>query len=68
MDALKMLAELRQERERIDEAIVTVERLALAGGKRRGRPPKWMVAANHRAVKPPPTGSKNKPLGKISKI
>ena len=42
-----MLAELRAERERIAEAILVVERLAIgSGGKRRGRPPKWMSAAN----------------------
>jgi hypothetical protein len=43
MDILKMLAELRKEREQIEQAILVVERLAAGtGGKRRGRPPKWM--------------------------
>jgi hypothetical protein len=42
MDVLKMLADLRQERESIEEAIVTLERLARGQGKRRGRPPSWM--------------------------
>ena len=47
MDILNMLAELRSERDRIAEAILVVERLAIgSGGKRRGRPPKWMAAAN----------------------
>ena len=41
MDAMKMLAELRREREYIEEAILTMERLALDRGRRRGRPPKW---------------------------
>lgn len=42
-----MLAELRDERDRIGEAILVVERLAIgSGSKRRGRPPKWMSAAN----------------------
>src|SRR5277367_6274441 len=45
MDVLKMLAEMRQERARIEEAIVVLERLALGQGKRRGRPPAWMAAA-----------------------
>ena len=41
-----MLAELRAERQRLEEAILVIERLAVqAAGKRRGRPPKWMVAA-----------------------
>jgi len=37
-----MLSDLRREREQIDEAIVTLERLAQGRGKRRGRPPSWM--------------------------
>lgn len=41
MDIMKMLAELRQEREAIEEAIITLERLARGQGKRRGRPPAW---------------------------
>jgi len=41
---MKMLAELRQEREAIEEAILTLERLARGQGKRRGRPPAWMAA------------------------
>lgn len=44
MDVLKMLAELRQERAAIEEAILTLERLAKGQGKRRGRPPAWMSA------------------------
>jgi hypothetical protein len=41
MEILKMLADLRAEREHIEQAMLAVERLA-AGirGKRRGRPPK----------------------------
>ena len=47
MDILKMLADLRQERQQVEEAILVVERLASATrGKRRGRPPKWMSAVN----------------------
>jgi len=45
MDILKMLADLRAEREQIEQAILVVERLAAGtSGKRRGRPPKWMSA------------------------
>jgi hypothetical protein len=59
MDVLKMLADLRQEREQVEEAIVTLERLARGRGKRRGRPPAWMsVLASKRRGRPP--GSKNK--------
>jgi len=45
MDVLKMLADLREERAAVEEAIVVLERLASGHGQRRGRP----------------TGSKNKP-------
>ncbi|MFL6416978.1 MAG: hypothetical protein ACJ74Y_15045 [Bryobacteraceae bacterium] len=38
----KMLAELRLEREQIEEAILTLERLARGRGRRRGRPPAWL--------------------------
>jgi hypothetical protein len=57
MDVLKMLADLRQEREQVEEAIVTLERLARGRGKRRGRPPAWMSALKRRGR---PPGSKNK--------
>jgi hypothetical protein len=57
MDVLKMLTDLRQEREQIEEAIVTLERLARGRGKRRGRPPAWLSALKRRGR---PPGSKNK--------
>jgi len=52
-----MLADLRQEREQIEEAILTLERLAGGRGRRRGRPPAWMTALKRRGR---PPGSKNK--------
>ena len=42
MDVTKILAELREERERIEEAIMSLERLARGRGRRRGRPPSWL--------------------------
>lgn len=46
MDANAILKELREERERIEEAILALERLAAAKGqKRRGRPPGWLKRA-----------------------
>ena len=54
-----MLADLRQEREQIEEAILTLERLAAGRGRRRGRPPAWMAAIKRGPGRPP--GSKNKP-------
>jgi hypothetical protein len=61
MDVTKMLADLRQEREAIEEAILTLERLAQGRGKRRGRPPAWMTELKKRGR---PPGSKNKATGK----
>lgn len=43
MDVNKMLQDLKEEREQIDEAILTLERLARGRGKRRGRPPAWLA-------------------------
>lgn len=48
MDVNKILAELRQEREQIEDAIISLERLARGRGKRRGRPPAWMKDAGDR--------------------
>ncbi len=68
MDVGKILAELKEERKNIDEAIVVLERLARGNGRRRGRPPSWLSAAAvaetvgaelpKRRGRPP--GSKNK--------
>jgi hypothetical protein len=69
MDVNKMLAELRQEREQIEEAIIILERLARGRGKRRGRPPLWMTTAAapaKRRGRPP--GSKNKPKDEKSAV
>jgi len=52
-----MLAELRQDREQIDEAIAFLQRIAYGRGKRHGRPPGMTVLK--RRGRPP--GSKNKP-------
>jgi hypothetical protein len=64
MDLGKILEELREERAQLEEAILSIERFAAGQGKRRGRPPSWMVAA--RSLEPNkkrrgrPVGSKNK--------
>jgi hypothetical protein len=60
MDVSKILGELRQEREQLEEAIMSLERLARGRGKRRGRPPSWMVEAKKRGR---PVGSKNRSSG-----
>ncbi|MCW5966473.1 MAG: hypothetical protein KIT83_20720 [Bryobacterales bacterium] len=69
MDIAKILAELKDERQNLDEAIVVLERLARGRGRRRGRPPSWLAAATEavsadapkRRGRPP--GSKNKNNG-----
>jgi hypothetical protein len=58
MDVSKILTELRQEREQIEEAIMSLERLARGRGRRRGRPPAWMTDMDKKRGRPP--GSKNK--------
>jgi|HubBroStandDraft_6_1064221.scaffolds.fasta_scaffold247016_3 hypothetical protein len=58
MDITKMLAELKAEREGIEQAIVVLERIASGGGERRGRPPAWTKTIKRRGR---PKGSKNKP-------
>jgi len=58
VDINKMLAELRDEREHVEQAILVLENLARGQGKRRGRPPKWMTEIKRRGR---PPGSKNKP-------
>ena len=60
MDVTKILAELKGEREQIEEAILSLERLALGRGRGRGRPPSWMAEATVKRRGRPP-GSKNKP-------
>ena len=57
MDVTKILTELREEREQLEEAIISLERLARGRGKRRGRPPAWLQDAKKRGR---PPGSKNK--------
>jgi hypothetical protein len=42
MNLTKILEDLRREREQIDEAILSLERLAAGSGPRRGRPPTWL--------------------------
>jgi hypothetical protein len=57
MDITKMLADLRTERENIEQTILVLERIGRGQGKRRGRPPKWMAEVKLRGR---PPGSKNK--------
>jgi hypothetical protein len=53
MDLMKVLTDLKREREAVEEAIITLERLVRGQGKRRGRPPKWMTEMKNRAEEKP---------------
>lgn len=59
MDFNALLAQLRTEREMIEEAIMVLERLA-RGGKRRGRPPKWLTEHKTDTVPETPPEPKKK--------
>jgi hypothetical protein len=61
MNLTKILTELRQEREQIDEAILSLERLAANSGPRRGRPPAWLKAHKTRGR---PLAGKDAPAAK----
>jgi len=61
LDVAKILDELKQEKEQLEQAIITLERLAQGRVPRRGRPPAWMSdgpPAPKKRGRPP--GSKNK--------
>lgn len=64
MDVSKILAELQSERAQIEEAILSLEKLARGRGKRRGRPPGWLSPTAETMDVPKrrgrPPGSKNK--------
>jgi hypothetical protein len=60
MDVAKILAELKSEREQIEEAILSLERLARGRTRGRGRPPSWMAEVETPKRRGRPPGSKNK--------
>jgi len=60
MDVSKILAELKAEREQIEEAIASLERLARGRTRGQGRPPNWMADVSAPKKRGRPPGSKNK--------
>jgi hypothetical protein len=65
IDVAKILAELKQEKEQLEQAIVTLERLSHIRTPRRGRPPAYMAEgapANTPKRRGRPPGSKNKAI------
>src|SRR5260370_20317374 len=60
MGVKETLAQLKAEREQIEEAILSLERLARGRGRGPGRPPNWMSNAPTPKRRGRPPGSKNK--------
>lgn len=52
MDIRQLLEQLIQERDQLDEAILSLERLGAGQGKRRGRPPAWLKSNNTKEASP----------------
>ncbi len=50
MDLPKMISELQAERNRLDQAIIALERLSAGKIRRRGRPPGWLKVEIERAT------------------
>jgi hypothetical protein len=57
MDLTNILEELRSERNQIDQAIRSLERLAVQSPRKRGRPRKWVTETP--ALWEPGAGSRN---------
>jgi hypothetical protein len=66
MDVSKILTELKEERTQIEEAILSLERLARARVPRRGRPPSWMAEMTTVKRRGRPPGSKNKATSSVA--
>ncbi len=66
MNILTILSDLRREREQLDEAIVSLERLAHGRERRRGRPPAWLKEPTAKRRGRPP-GSKTKTSALVNK-
>ena len=58
MDVTKILAELKREKDQLEEAIMSLERLVRGRGKRRGRPPAWLTEMKD-AERPAAKGKRN---------
>ena len=50
MDLQRMIAELKAEKTRLDEAILALERLSTGKLRRRGRPPRWMADKKYKTA------------------
>jgi len=52
MDLTAIVKELVEERDMLDRAILSLERIAQHRGKRRGRPPAWMTVLEKEPKEP----------------
>jgi hypothetical protein len=59
MDVQKILAEMRLEREQLEDAIASLERLVMPV-RRRGRPPAWLAEIKKKQEAEVPGGSKKR--------
>jgi hypothetical protein len=66
MDLGRILAELRQEKEAIEQAILSIEKLA--GAHRRGRPPGTANSEDAPKKRGRPKGSKNRPAPTVTNV
>lgn len=64
MDLDAILKQLRAEREQLEEAILAMERMQMASGRRRGRPPAWLTAMRQAEAGETPRRRGRKPGGK----
>ena len=62
MDLAKMIAELKEQKQALEETMVILERLARSQGKRRGRPPLFLSQAS--GVRP---SRKRKPFSEATR-
>ena len=60
MELMTIIKQLMEERDLIDSAIVSLERIALQRGKRRGRPPAWMTVLEAEPAQPKKRGRPRK--------
>ena len=52
MNLTKMIAELREQKEALEQTMIMLERLARSQGKRRGRPPSFLSNGTARKRRP----------------
>jgi len=59
MDLQRMIAELKAEKTRLNEAILALERLSAGQLRRRGRPPRWVAENLKRKAAAAAVGAEN---------